>query len=178
MKQIDSIGHLVTQKGFKDFKLIDAKEIVVAQWVRVKCQFGCSDYGLGTCPPNTPTVAECKQFFDEYSTAFIIKLTTFADKNAYPVQWSKNITNQLLELEREIFLSGFQKVFLLNQTCCGLCTECSGNRINCKDKQRSRPSPEAFAVDVYQTVRNAGMEIDVIAENPSEIHRIAILMVE
>ena len=30
----------------------------------------------------------------------------------------------------------------------------------------SSPSPEAFAVDVYKTVRNIGMEINVVRESP------------
>jgi len=30
----------------------------------------------------------------------------------------------------------------------------------------SRPSPESFAVDVYQTVRNAGLDINVAEDVP------------
>jgi predicted metal-binding protein len=88
------------------------------------------------------------------------------------------MTNKLLDIEREIFLSGYQKTCLLNQTCCNLCKDCTGNRIDCKDKTRSRPSPEGFAVDVYQTVRNAGLDINVVAANPADISRIAILLIE
>ena len=88
------------------------------------------------------------------------------------------MTNKLLDLEKQVFLRGYQKAFLFNQTCCGICKNCIGTRLECIDKARSRPSPEAFAVDVYQTVRNAGMEINVIAENPSEINRYAFLMIE
>ncbi len=161
-----------------DFKWINPKDIVVAQWVRVKCEFGCSDYGHGACPPNTPTVDECRNFFSEYNTGLIIRLTRSADKDHYPSDWSKEVTHQLLELERKIFLDGFQKAFLLNQTCCCLCKECMGNRVDCKDKRKSRPSPEAFAVDVYQTVRNNGMEINVVKESPGPINRIAILLIE
>jgi predicted metal-binding protein len=163
---------------FSDFKWVAPKDIVVAQWVRVKCEFGCSDYGLGACPPNTPTVQECRDFFREYSKGLIIRLTKLADKENYPSDWSKEMTNKLLDLERRVFLDGSQKTFLLNQTCCCLCNDCPGNRLNCKDKRKSRPSPEAFAVDVYQTVRNMGMKIHVVKDNPSEMNRIAILLIE
>jgi predicted metal-binding protein len=178
MKSKTVIETILTRQGFSDFKWINPKEIVVAQWVRVKCTFGCGDYGLGTCPPNTPSVSECERFFKEYDNGLIIRLNKFADKNAYPSDWSKEMTNKLLDIEREIFLSGYQKTFLLNQTCCNLCKDCTGNRISCKDKTRSRPSPEGFAVDVYQTVRNAGINIDVVAVNPADISRIAILLIE
>lgn len=174
----NQIKPLIAASGFNDYRIIDAKIIEVAQWVRVKCTFGCSDYGLATCPPNTPTVDECKQFFSEYNKAALIRLNVFADKDHYPSEWSKEMTNQLLNLEKRIFLSAYPKAFLFNQTCCGICKECIGTRLNCIDKSRSRPSPEAFAVDVYQTVRNAGMEINVISENPSEINRYALLMIE
>ncbi len=177
-KMISEIDTLLKQSVFSEYTWIDPKEIVVSQWVRVKCEFGCSDYGLGTCPPNTPSVADCREFFKEYKKAVLIRIIKEADKNNYPSDWSREITNELLALERKIFLRGKQKVFLLNQTCCSLCSECTGNRYDCKDKRRSRPSPEAFAVDVYQTVRNNGMELSVVKDNPAEIHRIAILLLE
>jgi predicted metal-binding protein len=88
------------------------------------------------------------------------------------------MTEKLLGIERKIFLLGYQKVFLLNQTCCSLCNDCPGTRSACRDKKKARPSPESFAVDVYQTVRKAGLEINVVASNPAEMNRIAILMVE
>lgn len=177
-KEKAEIDVLIARQGFQEYKWINPKEIVVAHWVRIKCTFGCADYGLGTCPPNTPPVSECELFFREYSAGVIISLKKNADKDAYPSDWSKEVTRKLLDAERSLFLMGFQKAFLLNQTCCSLCQECSGTRIDCKDKKNSRPSPESFAVDVYRTVRNAGMEIHVITENPSEINRIAILLIE
>lgn len=178
MISTSKIESIIESYGFLDYKWIKSDDVFVSQWVRVKCVFGCSDYGLGTCPPNTPTVSDCKQFFGEYKHGLIISLKKVADKNAYPSDWSKEMTNKLLKIERDVFLLGHPKVFLLNQTCCSLCSDCSGNRIDCKNKKNSRPSPESFAVDVYQTVRNAGLDINVVVDNPAEINRIAILMIE
>ena len=172
------IEAIINKEEFADYCWIDPKGIIVAQWVRVKCTFGCSDYGLATCPPNTPSVSECAQLFSEYNNAILVRLTKMADKNNYPSEWSKKMTNSLLNIEKQIFKTGNQKAFLLNQTCCGICKNCVGNRIDCIDKTNARPSPEAFAVDVYQTVRNAGMEINVIADNPFEINRYAIILVD
>jgi predicted metal-binding protein len=59
---------LFLKHEFKDFKWINPHNIVVSQWVRMKCMFGCKDYGKNACcPPNTPPVDECKSFFREYS---------------------------------------------------------------------------------------------------------------
>ncbi len=53
-KQIDDILH---SNDYTDYKWIDPQKIIVAQWVRMKCMFGCGEYGHGgTCPPNTPSV--------------------------------------------------------------------------------------------------------------------------
>jgi len=178
MTNKEKIESIIRNQDFYDYKWINPREIVVANWVRVKCTFGCSDYGLGTCPPNTPSVNECDRFFKEYESGVVIRLNKYADKDSYPSDWSREMTNRLLKIEREIFLSGYQKVFLLNQTCCSLCKECSGNRKDCRDKKNSRPSPESFAVDVYQTVRKVGLEINVVADSPAEMNRIAILLIE
>ena len=178
MSDTKNINEILQSRGFNEYKWIDAREIRVAQWVRVKCLFGCSDYGLGACPPNTPSVEECKSFFNEYQRAIIIVLNKYADKNNYQSDWSKQMTKNLLETERQIFLLGYHKTFLLNQTCCSLCKDCKGNRTDCTNKKDSRPSPEAFAVDVYDTMRNTGLDIHVIADNPDEIKRIAIIMVD
>lgn len=178
MKERQSIEALLTDKDLSDYRWIDPRAIAVAQWVRVKCMFSCADYGLGCCPPNTPSVPECERFFNEYVSGLLIRFQNYADKNDYPSDWSKEMTKKLLELERHVFLLGYEKTFLLNQTCCDICSDCSGNRVDCKDKKNARPSPEAFAVDVYQTVRNAGWEIEVVSKNPSQFYRIAILLIE
>ena len=175
---IKELEEIIKSKGFSSYKWINPGNIIVAQWVRVKCMFGCADYGLGACPPNTPSVDECRRFFDEYKYAVIFTLKKFADKNQYPSQWSREMTDKLLETEKQIFLSGYQKAFLLNQTCCCLCKDCPGNRYDCIDKTNSRPSPEGFAVDVYQTLRNNGFEINVVKNNPNDMIRVAILMIE
>lgn len=174
----EKIESLLKSQGLSEYKWIDPKEIIVAQWVRMKCTFGCNGYGAGTCPPNVPSVEDCSKFFKEYDKGLIFKFNTIADKNAYPTEWSKDIAKRLLAAERAVFLSGFQKAFLLNQTGCSLCKECSDNRIDCIDKMNARPSPESLAVDVYKTVRNIGYDINVVSKNPSEITRIAILLIE
>jgi predicted metal-binding protein len=178
MESKDLVESILNNQGFSEYKWINPKDIVVAHWVRVKCTFGCGDYGLGTCPPNTPPVNECESFFKEYESGLIIRFSKFVNKNSYPSDWSDEMTNKLMDVERKIFLAGFYKAFLLNQSCCEICKDCAGNRLDCKDKMKSRPSPEGFAVDVYKTVRNTGMNINVVADNPAEVTRIAILLIE
>ena len=46
-KEIELLMH---KHNFKDFTWIDPAEIVVAQWVRIKCMFGCRGYDRLTDP--------------------------------------------------------------------------------------------------------------------------------
>ncbi|MFH1102907.1 MAG: DUF2284 domain-containing protein [Pseudomonadota bacterium] len=58
------LEQLFARHGVSDFKWIDPKQIIVSQWVRMKCMFGCSEYGHNaSCPPNVPSVSECERFF-------------------------------------------------------------------------------------------------------------------
>lgn len=175
MKNIESI---VREKGFHDFAWINGNDIEVAQWVRVKCMFGCSAYGGASCPPNTPNVDECRQFVSEYSQVLIIKVGTMADKNKYPSEWSSSVTSSLLDLEKEIFKLNYPKTFLLNQSCCVKCDKCEYKREDCKDKSAARPSPEGFAIDVYGTMKKVGLELSVVPYSPHEMNRIAMLFIE
>jgi predicted metal-binding protein len=166
-------------KGFDDFKWIDPKEIVVSQWVRMKCMFGCWEYGRNaSCPPNTPSVSECEKFFQEYNEAAVFH---FAKKVAKPEDrhaWSKEVNLKLLELEKEVFLSGYRKAFLLVMDSCGLCEECTGNRQTCKQPKLSRPTSDAMAVDVFATVRSLGYPIEVLRNYSDTMNRYAFLLIE
>ena len=76
MPEKNRLEDIFKQSGFDDFKWIDPKEIVVAQWVRMKCAFGCDEYGqCAMCPPNVPSIDECRFFFDEYSKVAIFRFT-------------------------------------------------------------------------------------------------------
>ena len=49
MKQITALEELFRQHGYEDFKWLDPAEIVVAQWVRIKCMYGCPVYCQIVC---------------------------------------------------------------------------------------------------------------------------------
>jgi len=52
-KDGDKLEKLFKKHRFTDFKWIDPEKIVVSQWVRMKCTFGCGNFGRNACcPPN------------------------------------------------------------------------------------------------------------------------------
>lgn len=170
---------LFAKHEFADFKWIDPASIVVSEWVRMKCMYGCNGYGRNaSCPPNTPTVAECRRFFAEYRTAAIFHFEKKVAKPEDRHEWSAKISGRLLKLEREVFLAGNHKAFLLFMDSCNLCGECALTRAQCKHPKMSRPSPEAMAIDVFATARQCGYPIEVLADYSRPMNRYAFLLVE
>lgn len=165
--------------NFTDFKWIDPRKIVTAIWVRMKCMYGCDEYGhTATCPPNVPPFSECERFFSEYREAVVFH---FGKKVAKPEdrhKWTRKISLKLLKLEREVFISGFQKAFLLFLDSCSICKECTGTKEGCKEPEMARPTPEAMCIDVYSTVRQAGYPIHVLSDYDQEMNRYAFLLIE
>jgi predicted metal-binding protein len=173
-----TLDSIFKAKGYTDYKWIDPKKIIVSQWVRMKCKFGCGEYGRsGVCPPNTPSVAECERFFNEYSDAVILHFEGRVKKPEDRHAWTRKINAKLVKLEREVFLTGYERAFLLFMDSCCFCRECTGDRATCKEPRMARPAPEAMAVDVYSTVRQFGFPLNVRTEYNQKMDRYAFLMV-
>jgi len=165
--------------GYDDFEWINPKNIVVAQWARMKCMFGCKNYGkCGTCPPNTPSVAESKEFVRGYKTCAVFHFTQKVKRPENRFAWTRKVNSKLLKLEREVFLLGYYKAFLLFMDSCNLCASCPGIRQLCKNPKMSRPTPESMAMDVFATVRKIGYPIDVLYDYSQEMNRYAFLFIE
>ena len=170
---------LFAQHGYTDFRWIKPEDIVVSQWVRMKCTFGCGEYGKNaTCPPNVPSVSECRRFFDEYSAAVIFHFERKVDKPEDRHAWSRGVNQELVKLERAVFVAGYQKAFLLYMDSCCICTECPGKREECKNPRSARPSPESMAIDVFSTVRQYGYPIGVLSDYSQAMNRYAFLLIE
>jgi predicted metal-binding protein len=165
--------------GYTDFRWLDPRRIVVAQWPRLKCVYGCSEYGrTATCPPNVPTVEECARFFQEYRRAVVFHFKKKVARPADRFAWTRRIDLGLLRLEREVFLGGHEKSFLLFLDSCNLCADCPGGRESCRKPRLARPTPEALGVDVYATVRALGYPIEVLSRRDQPMNRYAFLLID
>jgi predicted metal-binding protein len=179
MSDLKTLEVLFHKHACTDYKWIDPRDIIISQWVRMKCMFGCGDYGRdATCPPNVPSVSECRRFFEEYTTAVIFHFAKAVEKPEDRFSWSRKINEGLVALEREIFLSGYRKAFVLVIDSCTMCKECTMVRDACRNPRTARPTPEAMAVDVYTTVRKHGYPIQVLTDYSQTMNRYGILLVE
>ena len=138
----------------------------------------CDTYGTNSiCPPHTPTVQECREFFSEYSHIAILRIEKVADDPENEHIEFKEIDENLLALEREIFLAGYYKAMALPMTICYWCDECQDDG-NCKQNSKSRPTPEALGVDVFETVRNIDYPAEVLTDYTEKMNRYAFLLVK
>jgi len=173
------LEEMFKRHGYDDYKWINPKGIVVGQWVRMKCIFGCKNYGkCGTCPPNTPSVPDCETFFRGYKAGVVFHFAKRVAKPEDRFAWTRKVNSKLLKLEREVFLSGYYKAFLLFMDSCNLCESCPGIRQLCKNPKMARPTPESMAMDVFATVRKIGYPIEVLYDHKQEMNRYAFLLIE
>ena len=109
--RLEQFCDLARQLGARDAKVISPKNVFTGEWVRWKCQYGCSEYGRHlTCPPHSPTPAVTRKVLDEYQYAILLhgeRTAPLRDIGA--------------ELELRIFLAGYYKAFAL---LCGPCSAC------------------------------------------------------
>ena len=178
MPAIDALEPIFDSHDCGDYKWIDPREIVVAQWVRMKCTFACEDYGkTATCPPNLPPVAECHAFLGEYQHGVLFRFTRRVERPEDRKPWLREVVARLMKVEREVFLAGYPKVFLLPPDNCSMCADCPGELRDCRHLGFSRPAPEALAVDVFSTVRKYGYPIEVLTDYDQAMNRYGFLLV-
>lgn len=175
----EELEGIFTQHGIIDFKWINSKDIVVAQWVRFRCMYGCPSYGrCGTCPPNVPSIEECTKMISEYNDAAVFHFTKQVDKPEDRKPWSKEMVLKLLKVEREVFLKGYYKTLLIPFDNCELCETCTGKRTDCKNPKMARANADALGIDVFSTVRSIGYPIKVLKEYNETMNRYAFLLIE
>lgn len=178
MDNKQQIEAILAELKYTDYKWVNPQTFIVSQWVRMKCRFGCSEYGKNAaCPPQLPSVSECREFFNEYSDGLILHFEGLMDKPEDRHTWSAKINKGLLELERQVFISGNERTFLMAMDSCGYCKECTGLRETCKLPKMARPSPEGMAIDVYSTVRNVGYTVNVLPDMDKKMDRFAFLLI-
>ena len=116
-ENLNKFCQLAIKLGASDAKPIKASDIIVRNWVRLKCQYGCGGYGKRlTCPPYSPKLEEFRKVLKEYNWAVLLRF-----KPKEPEYDWRSPHEVVAELEREAFLSGYYSAFGL---ACGPCPFC------------------------------------------------------
>ncbi len=154
------------------------RHIVVAQWPRLSACTAAAN--TAEPPPARPTSPPSTSARDFSANTGGLR-SSISKKVAKPEDrfaWTRRINLKLLQLEREVFLAGCEKAFLLFLDSCNICAECVGTREACKQPRSARPTPEALAVDVYATVKALGYPIEVLPCYDRPMNRYAFLLID
>ena len=174
------------KKG-KDYGLeaifpFSTEKIVVAEWVRMKCHYGCNRYNTNwCCPPATPSSDQARVILGEYSLALLLVgnqncqefYLNNGRKRAKQVRYWKGTVS----LERLLFLEGYYKAFSLVGETCALCKECTYPEA-CRFPQERRPAVESFSIDVIGTLQNLGKTSRVARHVSESFGYYGIILVE
>ena len=172
MKGIEIYCKKAIQMGTDEAKMIDPGSVVTAEWVRIKCQFGCPNFGKGLCcPPYTPTPSVTRNVIDSY------KKIIFLHKRLGKQEITTGFNETIVRLEKEIFLDGYYKAWSMGTGACRICKECDPTGF-CKHGSKARPSMEACGIDVYKTAMENGFPINVVRTHEEERNHFGLVLVE
>jgi len=137
--------------------VVPADSVVTAEWVRMKCLYGCDEPGVSrTCPPDgAPSVEQTRRVLDGYEEALLLGVGPLVGEERSDAE-SRRLNDAAVALERELFLAGFHKAWTMGAGPCDLCACCRDGR-PCPTPELARPSTEGCSVDVFTTcARPAG----------------------
>jgi predicted metal-binding protein len=162
------------QMGALDAVVVSPERVFTATWVRLRCQYGCSEFGQClTCPPHSPTPETTRKMLDEFRSAILL----------HGRDW-ESVREIAGTLERNVFLAGYYKAFAFVCGPCWLCKTCAvlqqkrGKPSACKHPDLARPAMEAAGIDVFATARAAGLPIEVVRSQKCPQDYYALVMVE
>jgi len=73
MESVESFCKKAIEMGIDGAKIIDPGSVVTAEWVRMKCKYGCHRFGMSfCCPPLTPTPDMTRKVIDSYQKAILL----------------------------------------------------------------------------------------------------------
>ena len=183
----------------QDIKPISTDMIVVADWVRFKCRYGCRAYGKHLCcPPYAPTPEVMRRAVSEYKTAILASLETLPGPGTDPTHTRHYLMNSVTHLHKTVyqleikaFLSGYYKALGFYAMPCALCETCvaeekleKGEEVSlldttkCRHKDIMRPSMEACGVDVFKTLENAGYSPRVLKSYSEQVVLFGMVLLE
>jgi len=168
--------------GLTEIHPFSVEKIIVAEWVNLKCRYGCKQYNTNwCCPPATPSPDLVRRILNDYSRAFLLvgshKSPDFYRNNQRKRALQVRCWKGTISLERMLFLEGYYKAFSLVGENCALCKTCAYPE-DCKFPQEKRPSVESFSIDVISTLKNLGKTSAMKGDVKDEFNYYGIILVE
>ena len=164
---LQRLKHPILNIGFDDVLEIATDSVVVTEFAKNKCAFGCSSANLKHCQANEIPMEETSRLLASYSKAFLIKGTPGTGE----------FQRKILEAERLAFIDGFHKAFAFWAGPCHICPSCDLEK-PCLSTKNRRPSMEGSGIDVFSTVRNNGETLKTLATKNEFAKYYGLLLLE
>ncbi|MCD8198998.1 MAG: DUF2284 domain-containing protein [Phascolarctobacterium sp.] len=182
-RDLDILSSKATGAGASAAKIVEVAKIRTGAWTRMKCQYGCPNYGATLCcPPYTPDYAAMQQFLSEYAWGILIEYTValseedFKNYKKIDSRMGKDLLDILLTVEREAFFQNHYRSFALKAGRCTLCEKC--NLVKCVNPTKARPSLEACGIDVFALANDNGFPMKTITGPISELKVYGMVLIE
>jgi predicted metal-binding protein len=184
--EIEKLSSLAQERGAQATQ-IAAHEVIVAQWVRFKCRFGCKGYGKHmSCPPYAPTIDETRRLLSEYTTGILLRFDGIPGHQhltpeEIPLDFHPFFRDLILWvnstvhfIEKSAFYDDFPKAFGFGAYPCIYCEHqhCVAEehegvvdesiRRLCRHMDLVRPTMEGAGIDVFATARNVGWDLHIV----------------
>jgi len=153
--------------GFDDVREISPDAIIVSEFVKNKCRFGCQSFDEKHCQANAMSLAQTKNLLSGYKKAFLLK--------GEPP--TGDFQKKMLEAEKLAFISGYHKAFVFWAGPCTICAHCEPE-IPCKNTKNRRPSMEGAGIDVFETVRHNGETLETLNSRDAIVKYYGLLLLE
>jgi len=168
--------------GLNEIEPFSINNIILAQWVSLKCQYGCPQYNTNwCCPPTSPDLEKVRAILDEYSLALLLVgnrhcpdfYSSGAKRRAYQMRYWKGT----MSIERQLFLKGYDKAFSLVSGACSLCKECAYPD-PCRFPLEKRPPVESFGIDLIGTLKKLGRSTAVSQNTDDSFNHYSMILLE
>ncbi|MHC1627056.1 MAG: DUF2284 domain-containing protein [Methanoculleaceae archaeon] len=168
-----------------DVRRIDPADVVVAEWVRFKCRYGCKGYAKHlNCPPYAPEPSRTRRMLDEYQHGLLLRFDGVPghphispddipeDFHSFYRDLIVWVNGTVWKLEKTAFYDGFYRAFGFGAYPCIYCRDCVAEEAEglvdesyrrfCRHMDLVRPSMEGSGIDVFATAKNVGWELETI----------------
>jgi len=162
---------------------IDPASVVIADWVPLKCQFGCTGFNMTyACPPHAPTPAQTQAVVNGFERALLYRFTIpqlQPDNRDSYLKLYRVIHSTMVEMEGTLFKDGYHKAFVFLFGGCMICDDCTAPEGKpCRFRAQLRPCMESSGIDVFQTVRGNDQEIKTLKVRGETRNQYCLMLVD
>ena len=148
-----------------EYRLLDTKELSVAERVRIVCKQECERYGTTwACPPAVGTLKECEARIHSYDRAiFFSSVAEVSDlMNMEEMLATRDAHEELTTKVAEYLKGEGFCTFTLSTEPCDICKECAYLKGEpCRHPERMHPCLESHGVVVSEIVEQKQMEYNL-----------------